>query len=168
MFTYDEELVLEAPELLASADLGTSDVITSINLVLEISIWMLHADGVSNSQGSGAGHVLITPEANMSEIALKFLFKASNNESEYKAIIAGLRIAANLGAKQMVVYNDYTVVIGQILGHNMAKEDHMAAYLVRTQAAARRFTNLVFIKVLRAQNNKADRLAKLASSLKGH
>ena len=64
----------------------------------------------------------------------------------------------------MVVYNDSAVVVGQILGHNMAKEDHMAAYLAKTRAAARRFKNLVFIKVPRAQNNKADRLAKLASS----
>ena len=46
----------------------------------------------------------------------------------------------------------------------MAKEDHMAAYLTRTQAAARRFMNLVFNKVPRAQNNKAGRLAKLATS----
>ena len=65
------------------------------------------------------------------EIALKFLFKASNNESEYEAIITGLRIAADLGAQQMVVYNDFAVIVGQILGQNMAKEDHMAAYLAK-------------------------------------
>ena len=64
----------------------------------------------------------------------------------------------------MVIYNDSAVVVGQILGHNMTKEDHMAAYFAKTQAAAQRFKNLVFIKVPRAQNNKADRLAKLASS----
>ena len=40
----------------------------------------------------------------------------------------------------------------------------MAAYLVKAQAAARRFKNLIFIRVPRAQNNKADRLVKLASS----
>ena len=140
-------------------------MVTSINLVLEIPIWVLHADGASNLQGLGAGLVLITPEANTLKIALKFLFKASNNESEYEAIITGLRIAADLGAKQIVVYNDSAVVIGQILGHNMAKEDHMAAYLAITQAATQRFKNLVFIKVPPSQNSKADRLAKPASSL---
>ena len=110
--------------------------------------------------------MLITPEANTLEIALKFLFKASNNESEYEVIIACLRIAADLGAKQMVIYNDSAVVIGQILGHNMAKEDHMAAYHAKAQVASRRFRNVVFIKVPQAQNNKVDRLAKLASSSK--
>ena len=64
----------------------------------------------------------------------------------------------------MVVYNDSAVVVGQILGHNIAKGDHMVAYLAKAQATARRFTHVVFIKVPLIQNNKADRLAKLASS----
>lgn len=51
-------------------------------------------------QGSGAGLVLITLEANELEIALKFLFKASNNESEYEAILEGLRIAGDYGGKE--------------------------------------------------------------------
>lgn len=80
-------------------------------------------------------------------MALKFLFKASNNEFEYEAILACLKIVKDLGAKQMVVYNDSSVVVGQILGQNATKEDHMAAYLVKAQAAAQGF---------RAQNSKAD------------
>ena len=102
-----------------------------MNLVPEIPIWVLHTDGAANLQGSGAGLVLITPEANTLEVALKFLFMASNNESEYEDIIVGLRIAADLRAQQMVIYNDSAVVVGQIIGHNMAKEDHMVAYLAK-------------------------------------
>jgi len=64
----------------------------------------------------------------------------------------------------MMVYNDASVVVGQILGHNMAKEDHTVAYLSGAQTAAQRFRNVIFIKAPRVQNNKADRLAKLASS----
>jgi len=87
-FTYDEVLILEPPELLPPADPSTSSVVTSMNLIPEIPIWVLHADGASNLQGSGAGLVFITPEVKTLEIVLKFLFKASNNESEYEAIIA--------------------------------------------------------------------------------
>lgn len=64
----------------------------------------------------------------------------------------------------MVIYNDLLVVVGQILGQNAVKEDHMVAYLVKTQATTSGFRNIVFIKVPRAQNTKVDRLAKLASS----
>lgn len=64
----------------------------------------------------------------------------------------------------MVVYNDSSVVMGQILGHNTTKEDHLVGYLCKTQIAAQRFRNIIFINVPRAQNSKADCLAKLASS----
>jgi len=42
----------------------------------------------------------------------------------------------------MVVYNDSTVVVGQILGYNMAKEDRIAAFLVKTQVGALKFFSL--------------------------
>ena len=69
-----------------------------------------------------------------------------------------------MGVKQIMMYNDSSVFVGQIKGHNMAKEDHMAAYLARALTVVQKLKNVVFIKVPRAQNNKVDRLAKLASS----
>ena len=50
----------------------------------------------------------------------------------------------------MVVYNDSSIVIWQILGHKMAKEDHMAAYLTKAQTIAHKFRNIIFIKVPKA------------------
>ena len=46
--------------------------------------------------GSGAGVVLISPENDIMEYALKFKFKARNNEAEYEAAIAGLRRALSM------------------------------------------------------------------------
>lgn len=162
-FTYAEEQVGNTPELLPLSEPSSSSPASSMNLLPGVPIWVLHADGASNSQGSGAGLVLITPEANTLEIALRFLFEATNNEAEYEAIISGLRIAADLGAKQIIVYNDSEVVIGQLLGHSTAREDRLIAYLGKAQASAQRFKRAVFLKVPRAQNNRADRLAKLAT-----
>ena len=65
----------------------------------------------------------------------------------------------------MVVYNDSLVVVRLILGNNMAIKDHMVAYLTRAQAATQRFINVIFIKVPRTQNNKADRLSFLKNLL---
>ena len=73
-------------------------------------------------------------------------------------------IAKDLGVNQMVVYNDSSVVVGQILGHNMVKEDHMVAYLTKAKTTAQKFRNVILIQVPGAQNNKVDCLAKLASS----
>ncbi|KAL0400239.1 UNVERIFIED_CONTAM: Retrovirus-related Pol polyprotein from transposon [Sesamum radiatum] len=45
--------------------------------------WLLHVDGSSTTQGSGAGIVITTPQGEDLEFAIKFDFKASNSEAEY-------------------------------------------------------------------------------------
>ncbi|GJZ46832.1 reverse transcriptase domain-containing protein [Tanacetum coccineum] len=47
--------------------------------------------------GSGAGLILTSPEGTEFTYALRFQFTASNNEAEYEALIAGLRIMAQMG-----------------------------------------------------------------------
>ncbi|GJS28805.1 reverse transcriptase domain-containing protein, partial [Tanacetum coccineum] len=55
--------------------------------------WMFFIDGSSCVDGSGAGLILINPEGAEFTYALRFRFDATNNEAEYEALIAGLRIA---------------------------------------------------------------------------
>ncbi|CAL2277610.1 unnamed protein product [Prunus armeniaca] len=55
--------------------------------------WTLYVDGSSNRQGSGAGLVLKTPDDITIEYAIRFQFRASNNEAEYEALLASLRLA---------------------------------------------------------------------------
>ncbi|KAL0373391.1 UNVERIFIED_CONTAM: hypothetical protein Sradi_3255100 [Sesamum radiatum] len=45
--------------------------------------WLLHVDGSFTTQGSGAGIVITSPQGEDLEFAVKFDFKASNNEAEY-------------------------------------------------------------------------------------
>ena len=52
--------------------------------------WTLYVGGSSNSQGSGAGIILITPDEIQLEYVLRFGFQASNNEAEYEALLVGL------------------------------------------------------------------------------
>ncbi|GJY49061.1 reverse transcriptase domain-containing protein [Tanacetum coccineum] len=53
--------------------------------------WTLFTDG------SGAGLILTSPDRTEFTYALRFQFTASNNEAEYEALLAGLRIAAQMG-----------------------------------------------------------------------
>ena len=55
--------------------------------------WRLFVDGSSNENGSGAGLMLVSPENHRISSALRFTFKASNNDAEYEAMIAGLKLA---------------------------------------------------------------------------
>ncbi|KAL0391118.1 UNVERIFIED_CONTAM: hypothetical protein Scaly_0468900 [Sesamum calycinum] len=49
--------------------------------------WLLYVDGSSTAQGSGAGQVITSPQGEDMEFAIKFDFKASNNEAEYEALV---------------------------------------------------------------------------------
>nr|GEZ57970.1 reverse transcriptase domain-containing protein [Tanacetum cinerariifolium] len=50
---------------------------------------------------------------------------ASNNEAEYEALVAGLRIATQMGVKNVQVNVDSKLVANQVLGTYVAKEDNM-------------------------------------------
>nr|GFB98182.1 reverse transcriptase domain-containing protein [Tanacetum cinerariifolium] len=61
--------------------------------------WTLFTDGSSCVDGSGAGLILTNPYGIEFTYALRFQFAASNNEAEYEALIADLRIATQIGSK---------------------------------------------------------------------
>ncbi|GJT20075.1 reverse transcriptase domain-containing protein [Tanacetum coccineum] len=62
--------------------------------------WTLFMDGSSCVDGSGASLILTNPEGAEFTYALRFWFDATNNEAEYEALIAGLRIAEQMGVKK--------------------------------------------------------------------
>nr|GFD28845.1 reverse transcriptase domain-containing protein [Tanacetum cinerariifolium] len=61
--------------------------------------WILFTDGSSCTDGSRAGPILTNPEEMEFTYALRFRFDATNNEAEYEALIAGLRIVEQMGVK---------------------------------------------------------------------
>ncbi|KAK0583481.1 hypothetical protein LWI29_037424 [Acer saccharum] len=72
--------------------------------------WQLRVDRSSNTHGSGAGVVVSTPEGDSVEYALRFDFKATNNQAEYEALIAGLKVCTVLGADKVEIFSDSQVL----------------------------------------------------------
>ena len=68
--------------------------------------WVLHVDGYSNIRGAGVGIVLTPPTGNTVSRAVRCNFKATNNESEYEALIAGLTLAHQMGTENIQVFGD--------------------------------------------------------------
>nr|KYP46857.1 Retrovirus-related Pol polyprotein from transposon 412 family [Cajanus cajan] len=91
----------------------------------EEHLWTLHVDGSSNSQGSGAGVILEGPKGITLEQSLRFRFKASNNQAEYEALLAGLRLAEDMGASRVRCLTDSKVVAEQVSGNFQAKDHNM-------------------------------------------
>ena len=64
----------------------------AIELTPDLPIWRLFVDEAANAQGSGARLILTSPDGIDMEYALRFGFQASNNETEYEAVIVGLNL----------------------------------------------------------------------------
>ena len=62
----------------------------------DISAWKLYFDGALNLNGSGAGLILVSTEGEKTTYALRFDFKATNNEAEYEALMTGPKLAEEL------------------------------------------------------------------------
>ena len=80
-------------------------------LASDLPIWRLFVDGAANAQGSGAGLILTSPDGIDVECALRFEFKASNNEAEYETVIVGLNLAHSMEADQLEVCSDSQLVV---------------------------------------------------------
>ena len=72
----------------------------------DLPIWRLSVNEAANAQGSGASLILISPKGIEIEYALRFWFRASNNEAEYEAFIARLNLAHSMEVDQLEVCSD--------------------------------------------------------------
>ena len=79
-------------------------------------------DGSLNDRGLGADLILISPEGHRMHCALRFGFKASNNEVEYEALIAGLKLARELKVESLDIYSDSYLIVCQIDDKYQARE----------------------------------------------
>ncbi|GAV82538.1 RVT_3 domain-containing protein [Cephalotus follicularis] len=125
----------------------------------ERGLWKLSVDGSSCVSGSGAGLVLPSPYGWTLEYALRFGFKATNNEAEWEALIAGLTIAKHLEVEKIEASSDSQLVVGLVSGEYEAREDSLAKYLAHVQSLMSTFQVFRVLKVPRA-----DQLSKLATA----
>ena len=90
-------------------------------------------DGASNEGGSGAGIVMTRSEGHRMYCPIWFGFEASNNEVEYKALLAGLRLAQGLKVTHLHIFSESQLVVFQVKGEYQARGPKMAAYLERVR-----------------------------------
>jgi len=125
--------------------------------------WILSVDGATNSKGSGAGIILEDPQGALIEQSLHFAFRASNNQAEYEALIAGMLLAKELGIQNLLAKSDSLLVTGQVSGEYQAKDPLLSRYLDFVHTLASHFHFFKLMHVPREQNSRADLLSKLAS-----
>ena len=85
-------------------------------------------DGSKMRTGLGASIVLTSPKGDKLRYARQIHFAASNNVTEYEALIHGLRLAKELGIRRILCYGDSDLVVQQSSGDWDAKDANMASY----------------------------------------
>ncbi|GKD53127.1 reverse transcriptase domain-containing protein [Tanacetum coccineum] len=109
---------------------------------------------------------LIVYLAASKEASRRFQFEATNNEAEYEALIAGLRIAEKIGVQSLQVNVDSKLVANQVNGTYIAKETDMIKYLEKVKTLASTFWAFSIKQVPRSK--KMDALNKIASTSFAH
>ncbi|XP_076902807.1 uncharacterized protein LOC143557677 [Bidens hawaiensis] len=107
-------------------------------------------DGASSGEGSGVGLRLVNPEGHEFTFVIKLDFKSTNNEAEYEAFLAGLRIAKKLEVKHLEAHVDSMLIAGNINGTYEAKNDVMASYLSQEKDLILQFSSCKVIHIKRS------------------
>ncbi|GKG14824.1 reverse transcriptase domain-containing protein, partial [Tanacetum coccineum] len=114
--------------------------------------WILFTDGSSCTNGSRVGLILTNPEGMEFTYALRFRFEATNNEAEYEALIAGLRISEQMGVKNLQANVDSRLMANQVNGKYVTKEADMIRYLEKVRTLTSSFKAFSIRQVLRSEN----------------
>ncbi|XP_022889183.1 uncharacterized protein LOC111404631 [Olea europaea var. sylvestris] len=132
------------------------------SLSSSITAWEIFVDGASNSSGSGAGVIIISPDMLINiQCALRFEFEATNNEAEYEAVIIAMELAINLELETIKIYSDSQLMVEQIEGTFDRKDEKMRLYCLKVHDLQRKFKSCEIVKISRAENCRVDALSRL-------
>lgn len=123
-----------------------------------------HIDGASkgNPGPSAIGVVITTPGgAEVSKIR-QFIGTATNNQAEYRALIAAVRAAANLGKTALHVKTDSLLLASQMNGKWKVKDPGIRALFTEAKEACKALDSFTISHVGREKNTVADGLANEA------
>ena len=124
-------------------------------------IWI---DGAARGNpGPAAIGVVIRdePGATLARLS-RYIGKTTNNQAEYRALIAALEKAVQLGARKVSVYSDSELVVRQITGRYRVKNAELKPLFQKVTQLQSRLESFSISHIPRCQNAAADRLANEA------
>jgi len=124
----------------------------------------MYFDGSLMKTGAGAGLLFISPLGVHMRYVIRIHFAASNNVTEYEALVNGLKIAIELGVRRLDVRGDSQLVIDQVMKASNCHDPKMEAYCKEVHRLEDKFHGLELVHVARRYNEVADELAKIAST----
>ena len=106
----------------------------------------------------------MSPEEVIIEKSLRLGFSATNNESEYEALIMGMSMVRKMGGKAVKLFSDSRLVVGQVTEELEARDPRMQRYLDQVRQMRTEFESFDVLHIPRGENTHTDSLATLATS----
>ncbi|XP_075486372.1 uncharacterized protein LOC142525978 [Primulina tabacum] len=128
--------------------------------------WILKFDGSSTEMASGVGVVITSPTGVKTALSFNLDFQCTNNQAEYEALVIGLEILRDLGARDVLIIGDSQLVLKQMSGEYKCSSLALAPYFTAASQLLDDFEDVTFQHVPRQDNWEADELAQIASGLK--
>lgn len=92
----------------------------------------------------------------------KYIGATTNNQAEYKAAIAGLEKAKQLGAREVKMYMDSELVVEQLNQRYKVKNKNLAPLFVKMWNLSISFKKVTYQHIRREMNKEADKLVNQA------
>ncbi len=125
---------------------------------------VIHTDGASrhNPGPAAIGATLKDSQGKLVARISRTIGRATNNQAEYRAVIAALEEALKLGATQVVIRLDSELVVRQLSGQYRVRQAALQPLHRQVTGLLGQFRHFTINHIPRQQNAEADRLANLA------
>ena len=119
--------------------------------------------GARGNPGPAAyGYVLEAEDGTVLDARGEAIGVATNNVAEYRALVAGLTKAVELGLDEVEVVSDSELLVKQMRGEYKVKNAALRELNAEAEALARRLPKVTYTAVRRELNELADRLVNEA------
>jgi ribonuclease H / adenosylcobalamin/alpha-ribazole phosphatase len=119
--------------------------------------------GARGNPGPAAfGYVLEADDGTILAAHGETIGVATNNVAEYRAVIAGLEKAVEVGVKELEVVSDSELLVKQMKGEYRVKNENLRPLAVQASRLARQIGRVRWTSVRREHNELADRLVNEA------
>ena len=124
--------------------------------------------GARGNPGPAAfGYVLETDDGTVLDARGEAIGVATNNVAEYRALVAGLEKALELGVTELEVVSDSELLVKQMTGEYRVKNQALRELSLDAAHLARRLERVGYRAVRREHNDLADRLVNEALDAAG-
>ncbi len=125
---------------------------------------IIFTDGAArNNPGPAAiGAIIRDTEGNSINSISRPIGNTTNNQAEYRAVIAALEYALRSGISQVSMYSDSELIVNQINGQYRVKEATLKPLYQRVKHLQLQLESFKITHVPREQNEEANRLANMA------